>query len=149
MSHIERTGHAIDQSQPGEKQQGRDQVDDHVLDTTVKLCAGFALHQQGERCHQHDLEPDKEVEDIAGEHGAGFGVENVPGFGLAQIGRLQLDPGQRLLHVLEVTLAAQLATAERNDAASRGELFVTIAVVQRTDPPDTGSMPRVRFRWLP
>jgi len=49
-----------------EEQDGRNQIDRDIFDPAVQLRLVAAKHEQSERGDQHDLEPDIEVEQVAG-----------------------------------------------------------------------------------
>ena len=71
VGHVERAGDAVEQA---DARSGtaptaiRFSVD--VLDPAVELRALAAEHQQAERGDQHHLEPDVQVEEVAGQEGA-------------------------------------------------------------------------------
>ncbi len=70
IRHVERSGHSVEQPERGEKDRRGDQVDRDVLEGGLDLRAGPVQRHQHERRDQHHLEPDVQVEEVAGEEGA-------------------------------------------------------------------------------
>ena len=69
VCHVQRAGDAVEEADPRQEHDGRDQVQQHVLDAAVQLLARAAQHQEAEAGDQHDLEPDIEVEQVARQEG--------------------------------------------------------------------------------
>ncbi len=70
LGHVQGAGGAVEQADRRQEQDGGDQVDGRVLDRAVELRLLAAERDQRERGDQHHLEPDVEVEQVAGEEGA-------------------------------------------------------------------------------
>ena len=66
MRHVQGACQTIEQRQPHEEQQGRQQIDDHVRDGAPELGTPLARRHEAERGYQHDFEPDIEVEQVPG-----------------------------------------------------------------------------------
>ena len=71
VGHVERAGHAVENADAGQEQDGRDQVEGHVFDAAVDLLARAAHDQKAEGGDQHHFEPDVEVEEVTGQEGPG------------------------------------------------------------------------------
>ena len=69
MGHVQSACQTIEQSQTHEEQKRRQQVDHHVGDRPRKLGRPLAPRHETKRGHQHDLEPDIEIEEVAGQKG--------------------------------------------------------------------------------
>ena len=67
IGHVQRPGQTIKQADPRQEQDRRDQVERDVFDAAIKLFLLAAQNQQAKGRDQHHLEPDIEVEDIAGQ----------------------------------------------------------------------------------
>jgi len=69
VRHVQRSGQSVEQADADQKQDGRDEVDGHIFDAAVELCLVAAQDQETEGGDQHHLEPDIQVEQIAGDEG--------------------------------------------------------------------------------
>jgi hypothetical protein len=67
VRHVERAGDPVKQAHPRQEQDRRDEVQRHVLDPAIELLAPPTEDQEAEGRDQHHLEPDVEVEEVAGQ----------------------------------------------------------------------------------
>ena len=75
VGHVEGAGEAVEKADGGQEEDSGDQVDRDIFDSTIELTPITAERHQGEGGDQHHLEPDIEIEEIAGEKGAGHAGE--------------------------------------------------------------------------
>ena len=69
--HVERAGGPVQQPEGSEENGRRDQVDGDVLECRPHLFSCAVERHQHEGRHEHDLEPDIEVEEITGQERTG------------------------------------------------------------------------------
>ena len=70
VGHVERAEHAVEIAGGDQEQRRGDKIEDGVFDRAVDPPRVIADHQQPERRDDEDLEPDIEVEHVAGQEGA-------------------------------------------------------------------------------
>jgi hypothetical protein len=95
IGHVERAGHAVKQPDARQEQDRRDQVERDVFHPPVDLFAPPAQDEKPEGRDQHHLEPDIEVEKIAGEEGPGHPADQeIEERVIAQLFRARTDIAQ-------------------------------------------------------
>ena len=71
VRHVEGAGHGVENAHRGQEERRRHQVEGDVLDGALELCALASQREQDEGRDQQHLEPDEQIEDVAGQEGAG------------------------------------------------------------------------------